>query len=61
MAHLKVALKKLETKRLEKAEEKKKKLAKEARMYREYIIPEDNNDEYEKNLKTIATKGGKYK
>lgn len=33
---------------------KKKKLE---RLYRDYTIPENINDEYEKNLKIIATKG----
>ena len=44
--------------KIEKTEYLRKKLVKQERMYREYIIPEKLTDEYEKKLKIIATKGG---
>ena len=57
MAGHKTAIKKLDAKRVAKKEEKWKKLKKMERMYREYIVPEEEGNEYEKALKVIATKG----
>ena len=57
MAEHKGANKKLDEKRVAKKEEKLKKLKKMERMYREYSIPDETNNEYEKELKAIATKG----
>ena len=57
MAGHKVAMKKLDADQTVKKEEKLKQLKKMVRMYREYVIPDKGTNEYEKNLRMIATKG----
>lgn len=57
MAGHKTAMKKLNAEQIAKKEKKLKELKKMERMYREYVVPDKANNEYEKNLRMVATKG----
>eukprot|EP00826_Nyctotherus_ovalis_P035706 TRINITY_DN3088_c0_g2_i2.p1 TRINITY_DN3088_c0_g2~~TRINITY_DN3088_c0_g2_i2.p1 ORF type:complete len:114 (-),score=34.66 TRINITY_DN3088_c0_g2_i2:63-404(-) len=57
MAAHKISAKKLNAEQVAKKEEKLKQLKKMERMYREYVVPTETTNEYEKELRMVATKG----